>query len=108
MFGPGVQIYGGNHRYDVIGRPMISVGKASGIELDQDVVIEDDVWIGGRAIVLSGVTIARGCIIGAGSVVTRSTTSYDIYAGNPARKIGERFDKEQREKHESTYRPTNS
>ena len=40
-------------------------------EDDQPVVVEDDVWIGFRAIVLKGVTLRRGCVVGAGSVVTR-------------------------------------
>ena len=54
------------------------------------VVIGADVWIGVRAIVLSGVTIGDGAIVGAGAVVTKSVAPYAIVAGVPARSIGER------------------
>ena len=64
--------------------------------------IENDVWIGLGAIVLSGVTIHNGAVIGAGSVVTHDVPSYEIWAGNPARKIRDRFDKETAEKIEKT------
>lgn len=47
-------------------------------------VIQDDVWIGVNAIILKGVTVARGAIIGAGSVVTKDVQEYSLYAGNPA------------------------
>lgn len=53
------------------------------------VVIEDDVFIGARAIILKGVTIGRGSTIGAGSVVTKSIPPYSVAVGNPARIIGD-------------------
>jgi acetyltransferase-like isoleucine patch superfamily enzyme len=53
------------------------------------VVIEDDAWIGFNAVVLRGVTIGRGAIVGAASVVTQSVAPYSVVAGNPARPIGE-------------------
>lgn len=49
------------------------------------IVIEDDVFIGMRALVLKGVRLGRGCVIGAGSVVTSDIPPYAIAAGNPAR-----------------------
>ena len=51
------------------------------------VVIEDDVWVGCNCVILPGVCIARGTIIAAGSVVTKSTEPYSIVAGNPAKLI---------------------
>jgi acetyltransferase-like isoleucine patch superfamily enzyme len=51
------------------------------------IVIGNDVWIGQRAIVMSGVTIGNGAVIGAGAVVTKSVAPYEIVAGNPARHI---------------------
>ena len=48
------------------------------------IVIEDDVFIGARCIVLKGVTIGKGSVIGAGSVVTKDVPTMCIYAGNPA------------------------
>jgi len=52
------------------------------------IVIEDDVWIGFNATILKGVTIGKGAIVGAASVVTKDVESYTIVAGNPARVIG--------------------
>lgn len=57
---------------------------------NKGIIIEDDVWIGSGVRILDGITIARGCVIGAGSVVTKSTEAYGIYVGVPARKIKSR------------------
>ena len=51
----------------------------------QDIVIEDDVWIGFNSIILKGVRIGRGAIIGAGSVVTKDVEPWTINVGNPLR-----------------------
>ena len=53
------------------------------------IVIEDDVWIGVNAIILKGVTIGRGAIVAAGSVVTRVVAPMTLVGGNPARFIKE-------------------
>lgn len=58
------------------------------------IVVEDDVWIGSRAIILDGVTIGKGAVIAAGSVVTKSVHPYSIVAGAPARTIKMRFNEE--------------
>jgi acetyltransferase-like isoleucine patch superfamily enzyme len=54
------------------------------------IVIEDDVWIGNRVIVLDGVRVGKGSVIGAGAVVTRDVPSNCVVAGNPAKMIGRR------------------
>lgn len=54
------------------------------------IVLEDDVWLGANASVPPGTTIARGCVIGAGAVVTHDTEPYGIYVGVPARRIRDR------------------
>jgi acetyltransferase-like isoleucine patch superfamily enzyme len=54
------------------------------------VVIEDFVWIGARAIILPGVTMGKGSVAGAGSVVTKNVAPFTIVAGNPAKVIGKR------------------
>ena len=56
----------------------------------KSVVIEDNVWIGMRAIILPGVRIGRGAVVAAGAVVTRDVASLDIVAGAPAHPIGRR------------------
>lgn len=61
----------------------------------ESVQIEDDVWIGFGATVLSGVVIGRGAIVAAGSVVTRNIERYSIVAGNPARPVGRRFESDE-------------
>lgn len=62
---------------------------------DEDVVVEDDVWIGYGVTILKGVTIGHGSVVGACSVVTRSLPPYSVYTGVPALKIRERFNREQ-------------
>ncbi len=55
-------------------------------------VIEHDVWIGARAMILPGVTISTGAVVAAGSVVTKNVGTYEIVGGNPAGLIRRRFD----------------
>lgn len=74
-------------------------------EMDKDVVVEDDVWIGSRVTLLSGVHIGRGCEIGSGSVVRHSTPPYSIVVGNPAKVICFRFTPEEIVEHEKVQYP---
>lgn len=60
--------------------------------------IGNDVWIGARSIVLSGVTIGDGAVVGAGSIVTDDVEPYSVVAGVPASQIKWRFPEEVREK----------
>lgn len=55
-----------------------------------DIVVADDVWIGHGAIVLSGVTLGRGSVVAAGSIVTRDVAPYSVVAGAPARRLRSR------------------
>lgn len=100
MFGPSVTILGGDHRFDVIGEYMFDV-KEKRPENDLEVVIEDDVWVGARVVILKGVRIGKGSVIGAGSVVTRSVPPYSIYTGSPAPRIRERWNSEQIAAHQA-------
>lgn len=54
------------------------------------VILEDDCWTGANVVIVKGVTLARGTVVGANAVVTKSTEPYSIVAGVPARKIGQR------------------
>ena len=47
----------------------------------------DDAWIGFNSIILKGVTVGRGAVVGAGSVVTNDVPDHTVVAGNPARVI---------------------
>ena len=59
------------------------------------VIIENDVWVGAGAIILSGVNIGNGAIVAAGAVVTKDVPAYSIVGGNPARVIRFRFSEDQ-------------
>jgi acetyltransferase-like isoleucine patch superfamily enzyme len=75
-----------NKKFQRIDLPIHEQGKITlGIQID------DDVWIGAGVKILDGVHIEKGCVIGAGSVVTHSTDAYGIYVGIPARKIKSRL-----------------
>jgi len=56
----------------------------------KNVQIGDDVWIGAKATVLAGTTVASGCVIGANSVVTKDTEEKGVYVGAPAKRIKSR------------------
>lgn len=94
MIGMGVQIVGReDHALDEIGVPMLlSTWVGDRPEMGRDsVAIGCDVWIGGGALVLSGIEIGDGAVIGAGAVVTKDVDSFAIVGGSPARVIGYRF-----------------
>jgi maltose O-acetyltransferase len=81
MMGPNVMIISQNHAFSDLTRSM----NVQGEEKSMPVIIEDDVWIGARAIILPSRRIGKGAIIGAGSVVTKDVPAYAIVGGNPAR-----------------------
>ena len=59
--------------------------------LVKPIVIEDDVWIGRRVIILPGVTIGRGSVIGAGAVVAKDIPPYSVAVGNPCKVVRNRI-----------------
>jgi len=75
---PAVQLYTATHPID----PAV---RRSGLESGRPIRIGNNVWIGGGAIVLPGVTIGDDAVIGAGSVVTRDVPAGAVVVGNPAR-----------------------
>lgn len=86
-----VKIYTATHTTDVAGRTNTPENKEiSGCfcrTYSKPVTIEDNVWIGGGAILLPGVTIGKNSVIGAGSVVTKSIPSDCVAVGNPCKVI---------------------
>jgi acetyltransferase-like isoleucine patch superfamily enzyme len=84
MIGSGVLIM------DTDAHPLDAAARQRGeIAQGRPIQIDDDVFIGARAIVLKGVHIHRGAVIGAGAVVTRDVPEFAIVAGNPARVVGD-------------------
>lgn len=88
-------ILGGDHRYNTIstypfGKLMVD-GRTEAVTKGP-IIVEDDVWIGFGTVVLSGVTIGRGSVIGAGSVVTKDVPPYSIVCGVPGKLVRYRHD----------------
>lgn len=87
MMGPDVMIFTQNHENERTDIPMrLQTAPKKPVE------VGDDVWIGARAIILPGITVGRGSIIGAGSVVTKNIPEYAVVGGNPARIIRMRLE----------------
>lgn len=100
MFGPGVTILCGDHEIDRLGIPMALVPEhAKNSKRSKGISIEDDVWIGANATILKGVTVGRGSVVAAGSVVTRSVPPFHVVAGVPARTVRVRFSGEELANH---------
>lgn len=85
IMSPRVSIYAENHNFNDTTIPI----KEQGVK-KEFVKIEDDCWIAANSIILAGVTIGRGSVIGAGSVVTKDVPPYSVIAGSPARIIKSR------------------
>ena len=83
MMGPECNIWTVNHMTSRTDIPMCEQGDAK----EMRVVIDDDVWIGSRVTILPGVHIGKGCIIGAGAIVSKDIPDYSVAAGNPARVV---------------------
>ena len=81
MVGMGVTLITSDHPLGPDGRPQPAPA-------GRDIVIGDGVWLGARCMVLPGVTVGRGTIVSAGSVVTRDCLPDSVYAGVPARRVG--------------------
>jgi acetyltransferase-like isoleucine patch superfamily enzyme len=58
--------------------------------ISKQITIQDDVWIGARAIILSGITVGKGSVVAAGAVVTKNVEPFSVVAGVPARLISKR------------------
>ena len=84
ILGPGVMMFGFNHQM----KPEQTI-VSQGFD-DGDIIVGNDVWIGGNVTVVAGVKIGDGCVIAAGSVVTRDIPPYSIAGGVPARVLKSR------------------
>lgn len=95
MISTMVSIVGKDHDYSKVGIPIVFSGRPEQLKT----VIGNDVWLGHKAIVISGVTIGDGAIVAAGSVVTKDVESCEIVAGVPARHVGWRFEEDKIKTH---------
>lgn len=82
MMGPDVMIFTQNHETERMDIPMWKQTAPK-----KPVIIEDDVWIAARVIILPGVTVKKGSILAAGAVVTKDVPEYAVVGGNPAKVI---------------------
>lgn len=96
MIGPNLLLECDDHVFQNVGKTIWSTRDFRNIG---SVKIEDDVWIGGNVTVLKGVVIGEGCIVGAGSVITKSLPPYSICVGSPCRPVKTRFNPEELEIH---------
>ena len=110
IFGNKVAMVGRyDHNFQQTGMPtrlasQIRENDYSWLGLNQLTTIDEDVWVGYGSVIMSGVTIEKGSIIAAGSVVTGNVESYSVYGGVPAKKIKDRFNaKEALEEHIVKY-----
>jgi acetyltransferase-like isoleucine patch superfamily enzyme len=85
LIGPNVQIISYQHNYKNINKLIKLQGSVK-----SKILIEDDVWIGANSVIMAGITIAKGAVIGAGSIVTKNVDKYSVVVGNPAKRIGNR------------------
>lgn len=86
MIAPHCVLAAGNHDHKQLDQPMRTAPSIS----RGPIVIEDDVWVGAHCTITDGVTIGRGAVVGANSVVTHDVAPYMVVAGVPARVIGHR------------------
>lgn len=85
---------GGEHRYDGLSTYPFrtKLGLCANESITRGpIVLKDDVWLGMRVTVMSGVTIGKGAVVAAGAVVTRDVPPYAIVGGVPAKIIKYRF-----------------
>jgi acetyltransferase-like isoleucine patch superfamily enzyme len=103
VFGNKVAVVGRyDHNFQEVGKPIRFASQIRDENynwkgINSLTVIGNDVWVGYGSTILSGVNIGSGCIIAAGSVVTKDLEPYFIYAGIPAKKISKRFDSDEDE-----------
>ena len=83
MMAPDVYIIDNNHVASDINTPMCFQGKTD----NKVTVIEDDVWLGARVMIMPGRKIGKGSILAAGAIVTKDVPPLCIFGGNPAKVI---------------------
>ncbi len=85
IFGPRVNVFSENHKFDRLDIPIKNQGVSK-----EDTTIGNDVWIGANTSIMTGVKIGNGCVIAAGSVVTKDIPDFSVVGGVPAKIIKKR------------------
>ena len=83
LIGCGLHVYVNDHKFDDLTKTIADQGYYP----SEDVIVEDNVWIGANVIILKGVVIGKHSVIAAGSVVRKNVDSYSVYGGVPAKKL---------------------
>lgn len=98
LIAPNVYISSGQHYFDLMPSwlikdqdNLVARDKALSEAHFKPVIVEDDCWLGINVVVMSGVTIGKGTVVGANSVVTKDIAPYSVVAGAPAKVIKKRL-----------------
>ena len=83
LIGPGVHLYTNNHEYKNPYIPIINQGYPPA-SLSDSIILRKGTWIGAGVIILPGIEVGENCVIGAGSIVTKSIPPRTVFAGSPA------------------------
>lgn len=99
-----ITVITGNHARE-IGMYFNDYARHAENDIEKDVIVEEDVWLGTNAVLLSGVKVGRGATVGAGAVVRSNVPPYSIVTGNPAKVVGFSFKPEDIIEHEKILYP---
>ena len=94
-----------NKHVSTVGIPHILLGISGINDVNNNIVIEEDVWVGANVTVMGSVNLGRGCICGACSLVTKTVPPYAIVVGSPAKIVGVKFSIDQIIEHEKVLYP---
>jgi len=92
IFSPNILVSTGKHTFDAF--PHLPIAEQERVAQSREPAIRvmDDCWIGINAVLMPGITVGRGCIIGANAVVTKNLAPYSVAVGAPARTIRQRLE----------------
>jgi acetyltransferase-like isoleucine patch superfamily enzyme len=92
IFAPNAFVSSGTHVFDALPHRTIQEQEQVAPATQRPIRIHGDCWFGINVVITPGVTIGRGCVVGANSVVTGDLAPYDVAAGNPARVLCKRLE----------------
>lgn len=95
-----------NTHISTVSIPQFLLGASHVNDKSKDIIIGEDVWVGTGAILLCGAELGRGCVIGAGAIVTKKVPPYAVVAGIPSKIIKSKFTIDEIIEHEKAlYKP---